>query len=165
MGIDGTTAAEIIRLSQGFPGFTHLLGQISARAAVRRRSMHVSDFDLAQAMPIAIAKSDATIKDAYAKAIRSSKPNNQYKQVLLACARAQSDERGCFIANAVCEPLSEIVGKRREIASFARHLNEFCDADRGPVLIKTGMAKSYEYRFADALLRPFVVMNGAKSGE
>jgi Cdc6-like AAA superfamily ATPase len=165
MRMDMSTRDEIVRLSQGFPGFTHLLGQTSARAAIRRRSITVSDFDLAQAIPVAIEKADATIKDAYASAIRSSKPNNQYKQVLLACARAASDERGCFLANAVCDPLSHIVGRRREIPSFARHLNEFCDKDRGPALIKTGVPKRYEYRFADALLRPFITLNGAKDAE
>lgn len=162
MGMDTSVRNEIVRLSQGFPGFAHMLGQTSTRAAIKRRSIHVCDFDLSQALPIAIEKSDATIKDAYAKAIRSSKPNNQYKQVLLACARAVSDERGCFLANAVCRPLSDIVGKRREIPSFARHLNEFCNDDRGPALIKTGMPKNYEYRFADALLRPFIVINGMR---
>jgi Cdc6-like AAA superfamily ATPase len=164
MIMDTTAREEIIRLSQGFPGFTHLLGQTSVRTAIKRHSIRVGDFDVAQSLPIAIEKSEATIKDAYAKATRSSKPNNQYKQVLLACALASSDERGCFIANAVCDPLSAIVGKRREIPSFARHLNEFCNEDRGPALIKTGAPKNYEYRFAESLLRPFVMINGMRDG-
>ena len=164
MNMESSTKDQIVSLSQGFPGFTHLLGQATCRAAIKRRSIKVTDFDLQQAIPVVIEKSHATIKEAYAKAVRSSKPNNQYKQVLLACARAQADERGYFNAASVCDPLSKIVQRRREIPSFARHLNEFCHPDRGPALIKEGSPKNYQYRFADALVRPYAHINGIRAG-
>ena len=54
--------------------------------------------------------------------------------------------------------------KRYEIPSFARHLNIFCDAARGPVLQKTGIPHGYRYRFVNPLLQPFVIMQGMVEG-
>jgi len=50
--------------------------------------------------------------------------------------------------------------KEMEIPHFARHLTEFCTAERGPALLKEGRQRSYVYRFSDALLRPYVVIKG-----
>jgi hypothetical protein len=46
------------------------------------------------------------------------------------------------------------------IEHFARHLNPFCDPERGPVLIKSGKRKGFMYQFANPLLEPLVVMVG-----
>jgi hypothetical protein len=51
-----------------------------------------------------------------------------------------------------------------DIPYFARHVNAFSTEARGRALIKEGQPKSYQYRFADALLRPFVVIKGIKEG-
>jgi hypothetical protein len=71
---------------------------------------------------------------------------------------------GYFNAAAVREEFSKIMKRRMEIPAFARHLNEFCDVSRGPALVKEGKPKSFEYRFADALLRPYVVIRGIQDG-
>jgi hypothetical protein len=52
------------------------------------------------------------------------------------------------------------MGRQTDVPSFARHLNEFCETDRGPVLEKAGHERRYRYRFVNPLMQPFVVMNG-----
>jgi hypothetical protein len=73
---------------------------------------------------------------------------------------APKDELGFFSASAVREPLSRIMGSRREIPSFARHLKKFTEPSRGCILQKTGQTGRHFYRFANPLLQPFVILNG-----
>jgi Cdc6-like AAA superfamily ATPase len=155
---------QIVKLSQGFPGYTHLLGQTAVRSAIQRKSTRINDKDFAQAMKIAIEKSDETITNHYLRAVRSTKPKNQYKEALLACALAETDSRGYFSAAAVRDPFSVIMRKSTDIPNFARHLQEFCDPSRGPTLIREGKPKSFEYRFSDPLLRPYVLIRGLREG-
>ena len=54
----------------------------------------------------------------------SPRKDNLYAKVLLACALAPVDEMGYFGASDVREPLSEMMGKQYEIASFVRHLSD-----------------------------------------
>ena len=56
--------------------------------------------------------------------------------------------------------MSKIMQKRYEIPSFARHLNSFCQLERGNVLKKEGEKHRYRYRFSNPLMQPFVIMKG-----
>ena len=87
-----------------------------------------------------------------------------YEQVLLACALADTDNLNFFSAQAVQGPLSRILGSNREIPAFARHLDAFCQEERGPTLIKEGQTRRYRYRFAVPLLRPYVLLQGIYKG-
>jgi Cdc6-like AAA superfamily ATPase len=164
MTIDVPVRETLIKLAQGLPGYTHLLGQNAARSAIRRRSLNIAVEDLNDALKKSIDQCDEKIKELYANSVRSTKPLNQYRQALLACALAPIDDRGYFAAADVKGPFSRIMGKPLDIPHYARHLNEFCDLKRGPSLVKVGQAKSYQFRFADALLRPFVVIKGINEG-
>lgn len=164
MTATGPAMQFLISLAQGLPGYAHLMAQAASRNAIRRRSLEIDLEDLSAAINYAVENSDETIKAAYADAIRSTKPKNQYKQALLACALALADNRGFFNRAAVRGPFSAIMKRKMEIPAFARHLNEFCDPDRGPALIKEGKTQSFEYRFAEPLLRPYVVIRGIAEG-
>ncbi len=73
------------------------------------------------------------------------------------------NEAGFFSASSVKAPFSKITGNDAiAIPNFSRHLKEFCDPNRGPVLIREGKPKSYEYRFNDSLLRPYVIIKGVR---
>jgi hypothetical protein len=150
----------IIELSQGLPTYTHLLGQNAALAAIGRKSLEVTASDFNACIEVCISEADETVREGYLKAVRSTKPGNQYRQALLACARAKTNEKGYFNAADVRSPFSKTMNRDVDIPHFARHLKEFCDDDRGPALVKTGRARSYEYRFVDPLLRPFVILRG-----
>lgn len=164
MTADDAVIESIVSLSQGLPGYTHMMGQAASKATIDRREMHIDDASLHAAVETAVDKADESITRAYLKATRSSKPGNLYKEVLLACALAQSDERGYFNAASIRAPYSMIVKRDVSIPDFTRHIAEFSKSDKGPALIREGKPRSYEYRFAEPLLRPYVIVRGIRDG-
>lgn len=164
MEMDSRTIQLIVRLSQGLPGYTHLLGQNALRVAISRHSTSVDDSVMPEAMSKTITACDERVHTLYENAVRSLKPSNLYKQVLLACGMADFNERGYFTAKSVIEPLSKVLHRPCGFEVFDRHLREFCSPDRGEVLTRVGRPKTYEYKFRDALLRPFAVIKGVTDG-
>ena len=114
-------------------------------SALRRKSRRIEDFDYSQSIKESVRRAQESIITAYNKAIYSAK-ENIYKEVLLACAMARTDERGMFAAADIRDALIEILGRRVEIASFTRHLAAFCDPDRGPILRKSGKKNRFQYQ-------------------
>jgi len=51
------------------------------------------------------------------------------------------------------------------VEQYMRHLREFCKASRGPVLAQAGEARRVRYRFIDALMQPFVILDGLAKGK
>jgi Cdc6-like AAA superfamily ATPase len=164
MEIDQPALARISTLAQGFPHYAHLLGLASVRAALDKKSLRVTTPFVDQAVDKAIANVQQSIKVDYDAAIRSPRKDNLFSDVLLACALAKTNDMGLFAALDVREPFRRITGKNYDIPSFAQHLNEFCEAKRGPVLKKSGTRRLFRYQFVNPLLQPFVIMNGMKSG-
>lgn len=161
MTINAHVNNTLVRLVQGLPGYTHLLGQNATRNSIRRRDTHINMDDLNAALDTSISTCDEKIRELYAQAVRSTKPQNQYREALLACALAPIDERGYFAAADVRKPFNNIMGRDDlDIPHFSRHISQFCKDERGPALIQEGRPKSYQYRFSDALLRPYVVIKG-----
>jgi Cdc6-like AAA superfamily ATPase len=150
----------IIELSQGLPTYTHLIAQNAFVSAAKRRSLSVEKHDFDQSLLVSIEEADETVKERYFKAVRSSKPSNRYKEALLACALATTNEKGYFNAGDIRDPYSAIMNRELDIPDFARHLKAFCDEERGPALSRVGTARSYEYRFVDPLVRPYAIIRG-----
>ena len=61
-------------------------------------------------------------------------------------------------------PLSEVMGRDYQIPSFAKHLKEFCESSRGPVLNRSGEKRKFRYRFMSPLMQPFAIMQGIMDG-
>ncbi len=164
MSIDGEAASRITHLSQGLPHYTHLLGLHAGREAIDygRRGVEPSDVD--SAIQKAITGAQETIQSSYHRATMSQRSDSLFPQALLACALAATDSLGFFAAGDVREPMSKIMGRSFDIPAFARHLNSFCEVDRGPVLQKTGVPHRYRFRFVNPLLQPYVTMKGLASG-
>lgn len=160
MQITESAASKIVQYAQGLPGYVHLLGLLSAQAAISRRSQLIHTNDLQKAVSEALRKADESTRNEYYKAIDSTKPDNRYKEVLLACALARKTPLGTFAAGDVRQPYSHIMKEYKDIPSFARHLNAFCNPNRGPALEKSGQPKSFRYKFVNPLLEPLVLMNG-----
>jgi Cdc6-like AAA superfamily ATPase len=159
MGMGANALDAAVSLSQGFPGYTHLLALHAGRAAIARQSIEIAHADLESALQEALADVQERIGSAYKKAVRSSRQNN-YEEVLLACALAQGDEQGMFAPNAVSKALEQTLKKKLSGASFSRNLAQFCEEARGPTLIKQGANYGFDY----ALLKPFVLMKGVEKG-
>ena len=164
MTVTDYVRSEIVEYSQGFPGYTHLLGQSAFRGAIMRRSLDVTADDLGYAMRKCVAEADEFVRDAYANAIRSPQASNMYRQALLACALAETDDKGYFKAAALRRPFEAIEGRAMDVFNYAQHLRAFCKPQRGPALVKVGRPNNHEFRFTNALLRPYTIIRGWSEG-
>lgn len=155
---------ETARLSQGLPHYTHLLSLHAAQSAAMDGRREVELHDVESAIRTAVEKANQSILGAYHKATVSQRKDALYAKVLLACALAPTDNLGYFAAADVRSPLSRIMGKPIDIPAYSRHLNEFCETDRGAILQKIGSARRYRFRFTNPMMQPFVVIHGRAKG-
>ena len=164
MDINSGAMGEIVSLSQGLPYITHMIALHSARAAINddRRSINATDVDTGIGKSLDQWQQSMVV--AYNDAITSSQPDNIYKEVMLACALAATDELGYFSAAAVRAPLREITGREYDIPNFAQHLKNFSEAGRGEALQRVGQTRRIRYRFSSPLMRPYVIMRGVATG-
>ena len=153
--IDASVRERIADYSQGLPSYTHLLAREAALHVVRSDRMNITMEDLDEAIKEAVDSQLETNLRAYNTAVSSPRGKN-FRPVLLACALARKDEHGWFYANGVTQPVRLITGKKYDIPSFARHLKDFCDESRGPILERTGR----KYRFIKPLMEPYVILRG-----
>jgi len=153
---------KIAFLSRGLPYYTHLLAMNSARYSIDNKRLTVTHQDIDKALANSITELDQSIKEKYVMSIRSQRGEETlYPSVLLACALATTDELGRFQQSSVVIPLNKILpGKNYQAATFALHMNAFCEIDRGAVLQRTGTPRNYRYRFSDPMLQPFVILKG-----
>jgi hypothetical protein len=151
---------EIVSLSQGIPYITHLLSLESGRSALRRGQFEITTDDVEIGIKSAIDNWQQTTSKAYYNAVQSPQPGNIYKQVLLACALAETDELGYFSAAAVRTPRRPLTERDYDIPNFAQHLNKFVEEDRGSILARFGTQRRIRFRFTSPLLRPYIVMRG-----
>jgi len=147
-------------LSQGYPSYTHLLGLWVGRSAVEEDTVGVTISMVNESIPRALANATGGVQHAYETAVMSSQTSNIFKQVLLACALAQKDSLGRFRTIDVREPLRLVTGKSYNTDAFQTHLAKFCEAERGPILKKTGRRRNYRWQFVDPQIIPYIRMLG-----
>lgn len=164
LSIDPLALERITSLSRGLPHYTHLLGLHAVRAALDSGSDHISQDHVERAIEKALSGAQQSIRSAYHRATMSQRRGALYRQVLLACALAQPDEMGYFAPADVRGPMSQIMGKPYDIPNFSKHLGEFCSAERGQILEKTGVDRRWRYRFRNPLMQPFAIMQGHADG-
>jgi energy-coupling factor transporter ATP-binding protein EcfA2 len=151
-------------LSQGLPYITHMLGLHTITSAIGRHSLTANSADVEAGIKSALEGWQQSIATAYYDAVRSPQPGNIYREVLLACALAETDELGFFQAASVRSPLQMITNRPYDIPNFARHLKELSEPARGSILSRTGETKRIRYRFGSPLHRPYIVMRGISDG-
>lgn len=164
MEIDGKVLSKLAGLSQGLPHYTHLIALHAARKAIDDGSLKIENKHFDEAIKSALQNAQQSIISAFHKATASPRRDNLYKQVLLACALAKTDELGSFQAADIKEPMSQIMKKPYEIPTFSRHLNDFCDLNKGPILKKFGTKRKFRFRFQNPLMQPYVIMRGLSEG-
>jgi hypothetical protein len=162
ISLDGRAVAAIVRLSQGFPYYTHLLAGSIGELALRSQEYQVSSFAVFGALIRATEEAAHSIRVAYTDAVTSAKPA-QFDLTLLACAVAEVDELGFFAPVDISAPLTDLCGRSRTTSSYLGHLKRFADA---PVYIldTRGEGRKTRYRFRDPLMKPFVMMKGLNDG-
>ncbi len=166
MTIEPDGLSKAAYLSRGLPSYVHALGQYAALSAVARRSLNITAKDVEAAISRVLQKSQETVQESYAKAVHSNRNDSMYREVLLACALAETDDRGTFTPTSVCGPLTTILGRNKEvqISAFQQHLQKFITDERGRILGRRGMERSYKYRFEDPMMQPYVIMKGIEQG-
>jgi energy-coupling factor transporter ATP-binding protein EcfA2 len=162
MKLDGDALWKIVHLSRGLPAYVHALGLYAVQNAIARKSLLIVEDDVDHAIKRVLERSEESIQEDYAKAIHSNRTDNLYRQVLLACALADTDDRGNFTPLAVCQPLTKILGREQEIeiAAFQQHLIKFISDERGNILVRKGRERAYRFRFSDPVMQPYVIMRG-----
>lgn len=164
MEIDNSALSELKSLSQGLPYITHLLALNSTRVTVLAGRKKVSTSDVDAGIKSSLEQWQQSVVKAYYDAVQSSQPGNIYKQVLLACALAETDDLGYFSASSVRSPLRIITERDYDIPNFAQHLKNFGDSGRGGMLERTGETRRIRYRFTSPLMRPYIIMRGFADG-
>jgi Cdc6-like AAA superfamily ATPase len=153
----------IISLSFGLPYYTHALGLYSATNAIDGGRTEITLDDVVNATHMTISTT-YDLFDKYRQAVSSSQKKSLFAQVLLACALAPVDKFGYFTAAAVREPMSSVMRKPYDIPSYSRHLLNFCKENKGPVLERIGEDYRRQFRFADPLMQPFIILYNISQG-
>ena len=159
---DPDAVLTIVILSRGLPYFTQTLAKLSAVNAIANRRIVVGNQDVELAMTKFISDTEVTFRDAYRAATRTNQKNN-LQQSLLACALARADDEGFFKAADVVDPFSAIMGEKKRIAHFDKHLRRFSGDEGGNILIKRGGDRQQTFRFSDPMMQPYVIIRGIQS--
>lgn len=164
MKIEPDAMWKIITLARGLPAYVHLLGLHATQDAIytRRTTITVSNVDAA--IQRALEKSQESVQREYAAATHTNRTDTLFREVLLACALAQTDDRGLFTPNAVVGPLSNILNREVTIANFQNHLKKFIGDERSRILLRRGKERAYKFRFRDPMMQPYVIMKGVEAG-
>lgn len=164
MEYEDNVPGRIAWLSQGFPHYTHSLGLWAGRNALDSDRERITTGDVGVAIVKAVDNTAASIKDAYQKAISSSRTEARFSDVLLACALVEQDQFGFFSARDVKLPYSKIRGAEFDIPAYSAHLAAFCGDERGNILQRRGRPRSYLYRFTNPLMKTFITLLGHQPG-
>lgn len=164
MTIEDYAKDLIARFSFGLPYYTHSLSLYSGLKAIDEGRTHISVGDVFDVTATAATKSHS-ILSVYLKAATSPQPNSLYADVLLACAMITPDALGFFSPADISASMTAVMGKPYYVPSYVRHLNEFCDERRGPILHKQGEAYKSRYRFVDPLMQPFIILKALSEGK
>jgi Cdc6-like AAA superfamily ATPase len=164
MTMDQEVMQSIVFLSQGLPNYVHLLALYACQSAIRENKSNINVGYLSKAIKQACENAQYSIMSTYSTSISSSRQETIYPKVILACALAKKDETGFFRAVDVREPLSRIMGKTYTTTSaFNRHLNQFCEESKGNILEKKGVERHYRFRFTNAMMPPYIIMEGLRT--
>lgn len=161
MSVDEHVLSRIIALSQGFPHYTHLLGQEAAVAAWETK--HVTDKELEIALQVAVENREATLHETYVRAVGEPQ-DARLRDVLLATALTTPDPHGYFTADGVRTRFTSVLANRVGPAGCADELRKLSAQRRGRVLQRSEHDHPPRLRFTDPLLRPYVVLLAIAEG-
>lgn len=164
MEIEGDAKWKIINLTKGLPAFAHGLGKEAALSAIANKRLKINDFDVDKAIDQILGGNQNSLKIDYENATHSNQTRARHRQILMACAMAQSDEVGFFTPKQVEDPLSSILKKSTTVEYFNDNLKEFTEEKRGCVLYRRGHSRIYRYRFRNPAMQPYVIMRGIRDG-
>lgn len=155
---------KIIILARGLPTYVHRLGKHAANRATSELRRRITEEDVDVSIEEVLRGSLESLRTAYDRAIYSNQPGSLFREILLSCALAQSDDSGYFAPAAVLVPFEKVRGKPMTIAQYRNHLAEFITDKRGGILQRKGEERGYRYRFRNPAMLPYVLMKGIADG-
>jgi hypothetical protein len=148
---------KIVELSQGFPFYAHLLCLHTSFSALDRQSLTISTADFRNGVQRSHEAVDLSIRQAYNNAVTSSRETT-FPDVLYAAAKADADEFGCFSPTDMTNVIAKRDGARFNINALNYPLSKLSSPDRGEILKRVGKERRYKYRFANPMMRQYVLM-------
>jgi len=143
---------KIIKISNGFPYFTHLLGLKCAEVALSENKSKVDESIFKEALNLAVKSSEGSLIRDYELAIKSSR-NNKYSKILLAAAKIKSSS---FTTKEWIERIEEETGVTYNNQSMSNFIGRLMSADKGGTIEKVSHGV---YRIKDPRMASFIIMN------
>lgn len=140
----------IVRLSSGYPHFTHLLGLKCSEEVVVGEKTSVTLQTLNKAIKHAVNDAEGTLRRKYDRAVRSAS-TDMFKHVLLAAARVGSQKE--FSAAQWREEIRKITGKAISQQELNNYLNRLVATDESCVIKRLGKGV---YKFNDPRMPSFI---------
>lgn len=146
-------SAAIVRLSAGYPYFTHLIALKCAEEAVADSRSEIRDAHLKEALDLAVVDAEDTLKTAYDKAVRSASTQT-YRQIVSAAASVKTEE---FSAAELRDAIERHTGEHISQGSLNNFLKRLLSNDGASLLRRT--AKGV-YKFSDPRMASYARMVG-----
>lgn len=140
---------RIVKISSGYPHFTHLLALKSAEDAIIDDQKNIDINDIKKATRRAVDDSEGTLKQLYDQAIRSSN-TDEYKKILLAAACCNEEE---IKAKDLREKYNEIYNTTISQSTLNNHFQRIVSEDGSNILRR--IAKGV-YRFSDPRMSSYI---------
>ena len=167
----GITCSEIfqdriVKLSSGFPHYTHLLSKYIGHASLDKRTLDITEEIFYDGLGRAIENANESIKELYRKATTTSTgKQNKFANILHACALAKTDQFNTFGTVDILNSYNMLTGKAEIQPGIAYNIGKLCQQERGTILEKIDAASYNRYRFQNPLLRAYILMRLYKNGE
>jgi Holliday junction resolvasome RuvABC ATP-dependent DNA helicase subunit len=151
---------NLIRFSQGFPHYTHLLAKYACQWAIRCDDPTITKKHFDLAISDAIENAQESIREAYQRAVLSTRKDTMFEKVIFACALVEEDEHGTFRATDLIGPLYKLTGKDFPLTSFTYHLGKLSKDERGTIIQKIQIASgnSCRFRFKNPLVKAYILL-------
>jgi len=140
----------IVRLSSGYPHFTHLLSLKCCEDAIVSEQTVVTLKTLSLAIKEAVNDAEGTLRRNYENAVRSS-TTDMFKNVLLAAARIGSQRE--FNAGMWRTEIEKITGQAIRQQELNNYLNRLVDTSESCIIKRLGKGV---YKFNDPRMPSFV---------
>lgn len=145
---DAVVVDRVVKLSAGYPHFTHLLALKCAEHAIGDERALISESDLQLAMTAAVEDAEGTLKRIYEDSIRST--SSMYSSILLAAAALEEDE---FTASALRVEIQKRTGQHITQGRLNNFFKRLVSRDGSTILRRTGQGI---YRFEDPRMRSYI---------
>jgi hypothetical protein len=138
----------IVKLSAGYPHFTHLLALKCAEDAIGERRARIGPENLRIALGQAVQDAEGTLRRVYSDAIRSQ--SDLYRQILVACASFETEE---FSSADLRDAIQNVTGTPISQGSLNNYFQRLVSNTGSAILRRTGQG---HYRFEDPRMASYV---------